>query len=124
MTSFNNALQFLRYFIKKRKRVNNYYGYLSMILAEVTYYPIGDGISAAKYVKEALNTLKETGLRIYPGSMSTVIEGKTLDEIFFAIKKGEEKIISMGIKRVETIIKIDHRLDIENSVERKMKAIS
>ena len=95
-----------------------------MILADVTYYPIGDGTSASKYVRAALSTLQSSGLKIYPGSMSTVIEGSNLDEIFSAIKKGEETIISMGIKRVETIIKIDHRLDIENTVDRKLKAIS
>ncbi len=95
-----------------------------MILADVTYYPVGDGTSASKYVREALSTLKSSGLKIYPGSMSTVIEGNNLDEIFSAIKKGEETIISMGIKRVETIIKIDHRLDIENTVDRKLKSIS
>ncbi|MHB1439628.1 MAG: MTH1187 family thiamine-binding protein [Cuniculiplasma sp.] len=95
-----------------------------MILADVTYYPIGDGTSASKYVRAALSTLKSSGLKIYPGSMSTVIEGSNLDEIFGAIKKGEETIISMGIERVETIIKIDHRLDIENTVDRKLKAIS
>lgn len=43
---------------------------------------------------------------------------------FSAIEKGEEKIISMGIKRVETIIKIDHRLDSENSAEKKLREIS
>jgi uncharacterized protein (TIGR00106 family) len=95
-----------------------------MILLEVTYYPIGEGTSAAKYVKAAVNTLKETGLKVIPGSMSSVIEGNNLDELFSAIKKGEEKIISMGIKRVETIIKIDHRLDSENTAEKKLKEIS
>lgn len=53
-----------------------------MILLEVTYYPVGDGTSAAKYVKAAVNALKETGLNVIPGSMSTVIEGNTLDELF------------------------------------------
>ena len=95
-----------------------------MILLEVTYYPVGDGTSAAKYVKAAVNALKETGLNVIPGSMSTVIEGNTMDELFSAIKKGEEKIISMGIKRVETIIKIDHRLDSENTAEKKLREIS
>ncbi len=95
-----------------------------MILVDVTYYPIGKGTSAAKYVKAALTVLKASGLKVYPGSMATVIEGNTLDEIFNVIKQGEETIISMGIERVETIIKVDHRLDLENSVERKMKAIS
>ncbi|MCL4323188.1 MAG: MTH1187 family thiamine-binding protein [Candidatus Thermoplasmatota archaeon] len=95
-----------------------------MILVEVTYYPIGEGTSAARYVKEAVRALKETGLKVIPGSMSSVLEGNSLDELFEAIKKGEEKIISMGIKRVETIIKIDHRLDSENSAEKKLREIS
>ena len=94
-----------------------------MIVADVTFYPIGKGVSAGETIKAAISKLKESGLRCYPNSMATVIEGKTLDEIFSAISKVEAYIVSQGFQRVETIVKVDHRLDLENTVERKLKAI-
>lgn len=94
-----------------------------MILGEFTYYPIGNGTSAAPYIKKAIEKIRSLGYKIYPGSMSTVIECETIDDIFKAVKAGEEEIISMGIGRIETVLKIDHRLDEENSVRKKLEKI-
>ncbi|WP_297217642.1 MTH1187 family thiamine-binding protein [Thermoplasma sp.] len=94
-----------------------------MILAEVTYIPIGPGTSASKYINAALEEFKKSGIKFYPNSMGTVLEAKTIDEIFDVVKRGEKAILSMGIKRVETYIKIDDRIDVENSAERKLKAL-
>ena len=95
-----------------------------MIVADVTFYPIGSGVSAGKTIKGAIEKLKEGKVECYPNSMATVIESKSLDEFFNAVKQAEEYIVSKGFLRVETIIKIDHRIDVENTVERKIKAIS
>ena len=94
-----------------------------MIIADVTFYPIGKGVSAGETVKEAISKLRESGVKCYPNSMATVLEAGTLDEIFNAVSKAENFIVSKGFQRVETIIKVDHRLDLENTVERKLKAI-
>lgn len=94
-----------------------------MIIADVTFYPIGNGVSAGETIKAAIGKLKETGIRCYPNSMATVLEAATLDEVFAAISKVEAFIVSSGFQRVETIVKVDHRLDLENTVERKLKAI-
>ena len=63
-----------------------------MIVADVTFYPIGKGVSAGETIKAAISKLKESGLRCYPNSMATVLEGKTLDEVFLAISKVEAYI--------------------------------
>lgn len=94
-----------------------------MIIADVTFYPIGKGVSAGETVKEAISKLRESGVKCYPNSMATVLEAGALDEIFNAVSKAENFIVSKGFQRVETIIKVDHRLDLENTVERKLKAI-
>lgn len=94
-----------------------------MIIADVTFYPIGKGVSAGETIKEAISKLRESGVKCYPNSMATVLEAKTLDEIFNAISKVEAFIVSQGFQRVETIVKVDHRIDLENTVERKLKAI-
>lgn len=94
-----------------------------MIVADVTFYPIGTGVSAGETIRAAIVKLRETGIKCYPNSMATVLEARTLDEVFSAVSKVEAFIVSKGFKRVETIVKVDHRLDIENTVERKLKAI-
>lgn len=96
---------------------------IKMILAEVTYITVGTGVSAREYVKSAIDFFKKSGLKYYPNSMSTVLEANTMEEIFDVIRGAENELIEKGVKRVETIIKIDHRVDIENTVERKLKAI-
>ncbi|MHB1506457.1 MAG: MTH1187 family thiamine-binding protein [Cuniculiplasma sp.] len=95
-----------------------------MIVADVTFYPIGSGVSAGKTIKGAIDKLKEGNVKCFPNSMATVIESETMDDLFNSIKNAEEYLVSEGFLRVETIIKIDHRIDVENSVERKIKAIS
>lgn len=94
-----------------------------MIIADVTFYPIGKGVSAGRTIKRAINRLRESGLKCYPNSMATVIEAGTLAELFAAISETEAFIVSEGFERVETIIKIDHRLDVDNNVQRKLRSI-
>lgn len=94
-----------------------------MILAEVTYITIGKGVSAAEYVRKALNSFKKSGIKYYPNSMSTVLEAPTIEEIFNAVKVAEKELIEAGVPRVITTMKIDHRVDLDNTVERKLKAV-
>jgi len=95
-----------------------------MIIAEVTFTPIGKGESVGDYVIEALKTFRKLGIKFIPNSMGTVIEANSIDEIFEAVKEAERSIIKMGVKRLDTILKIDHRIDKENSSEIKLKRIS
>ncbi|MFB0561239.1 MAG: MTH1187 family thiamine-binding protein [Candidatus Lokiarchaeia archaeon] len=94
-----------------------------MIIAELITFPIGEGTSLSKYVKAAVKALVDAGVKVTPGAMSTVIEAKTLDEIFNAAKLAHETILKMGAKRVTTSLRIDDRRDIEATAERKLKAI-
>ncbi len=94
-----------------------------MILAEVTFIPVGLGTSGSRFVKMALEVFKEEGIRYYPNSMGTVLEDGSIDRILEVIKKAEGEIIRNGVERLETAIKIDHRVDVDNSVSRKLKSI-
>jgi uncharacterized protein (TIGR00106 family) len=94
-----------------------------MIIAELTTFPVGEGTSLAKYVKGAIKALKDAGVKITPGATSTVIEAKTLDEIFQAAKIAHEAILKMGAKRVLTTLSIDDRKDKEATAESKLRAI-
>lgn len=94
-----------------------------MLVADVTFYPIGKGVSAGQAVKAAIAKLRESGLKCYPNSMATVIESESIDELFNAISKAEKFLVSEGFLRVETIVRVDHRLDVDNTVERKLSVI-
>jgi len=95
----------------------------TMIIADVTFYPIGKGVSAGDIIRGAVNVLCSNAIGCYPNSMATVLEAQSIDEIFSSIKKAEQYIIDSGFQRVETIIKIDHRTDKENSVVHKLQRI-
>lgn len=94
-----------------------------MILLEVTFIPVGVGISGSEYVKLALESFKEDRVKFYPNSMGTVLEDVSLDKLFSSVSKAEKKIMEHGVKRLETAIKIDHRVDLENTVQRKLDSI-
>lgn len=94
-----------------------------MIVADLSIIPIGVGESVSKYVKRAVEELRSFGLRVEVGAMSTVLEAKTLDEIFEAVKKAREAVFEMGAKRVYTILRIDERRDKELSIESKVSKV-
>ncbi len=94
-----------------------------MILMEVTFIPVGVGVSGSKYVKIALDSFRDDGISCYPNSMGTVLEDESLDRLFTAVKNAETRIIKSGVERLETAIKIDHRTDLDNSARRKLDSI-
>ena len=94
-----------------------------MIVADVTFYPIGKGISVSDAIKGVISKLRESGLKVYPNSMATVIESPDMENLLEAVRNGEKYLTDLGYTRVETILRVDHRLDLDNSVERKLRAI-
>ncbi len=94
-----------------------------MILVEVTFIPVGVGISGSRYVRMALDSFREDGINYYPNSMGTVLEDKSMERLLAVIRKAEERIIASGVNRLETAVKIDHRVDLDNSVKRKLDSI-
>ena len=80
--------------------------------------------SYGKYVAEAIAYLESTGLKYKLGAMGTEIEGPRA-RVFDAIAKCHELLASRpGVRRVETIIKIDDRLGArEGELERKIESV-
>ncbi len=94
-----------------------------MIIAEVTLTPLGEGTSVSRFVKTAFEAIKSTRIKTMLTPMSTILEASTLDEIFTAVKKGEEAMFRAGAQRVIVNLKIDHRIDKEATMESKLKAV-
>jgi uncharacterized protein (TIGR00106 family) len=94
-----------------------------MIIAELAIFPTSEGVSVSKYVKKALEAIKSTGLHYETGAMSTVIEAESMDEIFDAVKRAYDAIVSMGARRIHIDLRIDHRLDKDATIESKKRAV-
>jgi uncharacterized protein (TIGR00106 family) len=94
-----------------------------MIIAEFAIFPTSEGASVSKYVKEAVKTIESSGLKNETGGMSTTIEAPDMDTLFKVIENCHEAMVKMGAKRIHIDLRIDHRLDVEASIESKLKAI-
>ncbi|HPJ30238.1 MAG TPA: MTH1187 family thiamine-binding protein [Methanothrix sp.] len=94
-----------------------------MIVAELSMIPMGTGTSASSYVRAVHQVLKKSGLRFVPGPMCTVVEAGSMAEIFEVVERADQALAGMGVGRIISSVKIDHRLDKEISIETKMGAI-
>jgi uncharacterized protein (TIGR00106 family) len=83
---------------------------------------MGTETSAAKYIRNVYEVLKESGIKFIPGPMSTSVETKTFEELFDVIEKANKKLAEMGVRRIITSVNIDYRLDKEISLESKLGA--
>jgi len=94
-----------------------------MIIAELSITPLGEGISVSRYVKIALQALKESGVKFETNAMATVIECKSIEELFAVVKKAHDSVLEAGAKRVITSLKIDDRRDKEATIETKLDSV-
>ena len=94
-----------------------------MIIAELAIFPTSEGASVSRFVKEAVRVIEASGLKCDTGGMSTVIEAPDLASLFRVIGQADEAMVKMGVKRINTDLRIDHRLDKEATIESKLKAI-
>ena len=94
-----------------------------MILAQVSISPLGAGTSVGQYVKKVVKILENEQITCHTNAMATVIESKTIDQIFSAVQHAHDALINEpGVKRVITELKIDHRTDKDATFESKVKA--
>ena len=94
-----------------------------MIIAEFAIFPTSEGVSVSKYVKEAIRVIESSGLKHETGGMSTTIESPDLNTLFKVIEKCHDAIVKMGAKRIHIDLRVDQRLDVEASIESKLKAL-
>jgi len=93
------------------------------IIAQLSITPIGEGTSVSRYVKIALNAIREEGVHFIVGPMATTLEVESLDELFRIVKKAHDAMINAGAKRIVIDLKVDDRLNKSTSMESKLKAI-
>ncbi|MFB3765204.1 MAG: MTH1187 family thiamine-binding protein [Methanotrichaceae archaeon] len=93
-----------------------------MIVSDFALVPMGSGTSAGKYIRAVYEMLSESGIKFLPGPMTTSVETQSFDELFDVIRRSNEKLAEMGIKRIITTVRIDYRLDKEISIGSKLSA--
>lgn len=95
-----------------------------MIHAEISIYPIGtDSTSVSFYVSKALETIKELKVRHQVTPMGTILEAKTIKEIMDASSSIIETVHRLGVRRVEAVLKIDSRIDKDQTLDEKMSSL-
>ncbi|MDI6917353.1 MAG: MTH1187 family thiamine-binding protein [Thermoplasmatales archaeon] len=94
-----------------------------MIIGEISTAPLDKGIHLHEYVKAAVNAIKNTGVKYETSAMSTAFEAKDLDGFLRVVRDAHNAIINMGSKRVYTIVKIDDRRDVDETMETKIEGL-
>ena len=97
-----------------------------MIHAEISIYPLGtDSTSVSIYIAraiEAINDFKDVKYKLTP--MGTVLESDRLEKIFEASKIMTDTVHRMGVKRIEVILKIDSRIDKNQTIDSKVDSVN
>ncbi len=94
-----------------------------MVIASLAIFPTSEGVSVARYVKEAIKVIDSSGLKSVTGGMNTTIESPDLGTLFKVIEKAHKTMAEMGARRIHIDLNIDHRLDTDASIESKLKAV-
>ena len=99
------------------------WGGSKMALMEITVVPLGSGTSLSKFVAEAiwaLETVPEIDYELT--SMGTIVQGR-MDRLLEAAQKMHQAVLNAGAQRVETLIRIDDRVDKEVTLASKLTAL-
>lgn len=96
-----------------------------MIHAEVSIYPMATPqTSASFYIAKAIESIQDMeGIRYQINPMGTVLESDNIDKIYEAVKSMSEVVHNLGIDRVEVILKVDSRRDVDKSMEEKLESV-
>ncbi len=95
---------------------------MSRVIVEVSFVPLGVGVSLSKYVAEALKVIEESGLEHEFHSMGTNIEGEW-DEVMAVVRACHERLFAMGAPRVSTSLKISERRDKPYAMRAKVESV-
>ena len=94
-----------------------------MILAQLSVYPIWEGISLSRFVKKGVKVIKESGYTYEIGGMSTAIELPDLDALFALVKKVHQAHLNEGGQRIVIDLKVDDRRDKDATIGSKRNSV-
>ena len=95
-----------------------------MLLAQLSVYPIGTGVSLGRYVKKGVRIIEESGYTYQVGGMSTSVEVPDLKELFALVEKIRQAQIDEGTERVIIELKVDERRDKDATLQGKINSVT
>jgi uncharacterized protein (TIGR00106 family) len=93
------------------------------MIAQLSVYPIGEGISLGRFVKKGVAVIERSGYKFEVGGMSTAIEVPNLDALFELVKQVHAVQMAEGARRVMIDLKVDDRRDKKATIESKKAAV-
>jgi uncharacterized protein (TIGR00106 family) len=94
-----------------------------LMLAQLSVFPVGEGTSLSRFVKEGIKVIKDSGYNYEIGGMSTAIEVPDLDSLFSLVKKVHQAHLDAGGKRSLMDLKVDDRRDKDATISSKRNAV-
>ncbi len=94
------------------------------MIAAMSIYPIGEGVSLGRFVRKGVKIIEESGLPYDVGPMSTSVEVEDLDQLFELIKKIHAAQLAEGARRIVIELKVDDRRDKPATIQTKIKSVS
>lgn len=95
-----------------------------MILAQLSVYPIGEGVSLGRFVKKGIKIIEDSGYTYQVGGMSTSLEAPDLKALFKLIEQIHQAQLDEGAERVILELKVDDRHDKQATLEGKIKSVT
>jgi uncharacterized protein (TIGR00106 family) len=95
-----------------------------MLLAQLSVYPIGTGVSLGRYVKKGVRIIEESGYTYQVGGMSTSVEVPDLKELFALVERIRQAQIDEGAERVIIELKVDERRDKDATLQGKINSVT
>lgn len=92
------------------------------VIIDLCVVPLGTGISVSKYVAACERIFVTAGLKTQLHANGTNIEGEW-DEVFAAVKRCHEVIHTMDAPRIFTSLRINTRVDKEQTMEDKIVSV-
>lgn len=95
-----------------------------MILAQLSIYPVGEGVSLGRFVKKGVQIIEESGYTYQVGGLSTAVEVPDLPDLFELVTKIRQAQLDEGAQRILIEIKVDDRRDKEATLKSKISSVT
>lgn len=95
-----------------------------MLLAQLSVYPVGEGVSLGRFVKKSIKIIEESGYAYQVGALSTAVEVPDLDSLFELVKKLHQVQLAEGAKRILIEMKVDDRKDKDATLQSKIESVT
>ncbi len=95
-----------------------------MVLAQLSIYPIGAGVSLGRYVKKGVQIIEASGYTYQVGGMSTSIEVPDLEQLFDLVGRIRQAQFDEGAERIIIELKVDERRDKQATLQNKIDSVT